>query len=235
MGTVRSQIRPGLYAITDNRLTPPADTLIVSVEAALAGGARLVQYRDKGSTASERLVQARNLNSLCQGGFDVPLLINDDPELAARVGAAGGVHLGQDDCSLVDARRLLGGEHAIIGITCHHSLNLAQTAVDGGADYLAFGRFYDSATKPGAPPPASPDVLTEAKALGLPITAIGGITGNNAEPPLIRAGGADLVAVVGGLFGGQPSDIEARAKAFNRLFARHHPLFFHFPNNRRQP
>ena len=218
MGTVKSQLRPGLYAITDNRLTP-ADILIASVEAALAGGARLVQYRDKGSTASERLVQARNLNSLCQG-FDVPLLINDDPELAVRVGAAG-VHLGQDDCSLVDARRLLG-EHAIIGITCHHSLNLAQTAADGGADYLAFGRFYDSATKPGAPP-ASPDVLTEAKGLGLPITAIGGITGNNAEA-LIRAG-ADLVAVVGGLFGGQPSDIEARARAFHRLFARHHPLF----------
>lgn len=124
MGKVSSQLRPGLYAITDNRLTP-ADTLIASVEAALTGGARLLQYRDKRSPASERLTQARNLNSLCQE-FGVPLLINDDPELAARVGAAG-VHLGQDDCSLEEARRMLG-ENAIIGITCHHSLDLARIA-----------------------------------------------------------------------------------------------------------
>ncbi|MGC8120118.1 thiamine phosphate synthase [Marinobacter sp. VGCF2001] len=220
MGTLTPHLHPGLYAITDNRLTPP-ESLLASVEAALTGGARLVQYRDKQSTAQERLTQARELNALCRA-FNVPLLINDDPELAARVGAAG-VHLGQGDRSLADARGMLG-EDAIIGITCHHSLELAQAAASGGADYLAFGRFYHSATKPGAPP-AEPHILAEAKTLGLPITAIGGITGTNAEP-LIRAG-ADLLAVVGGLFGGQPQDVEARARAFARLFAQHHPLFSH--------
>ncbi|MBN7768456.1 thiamine phosphate synthase [Marinobacter daepoensis] len=218
MGALRKPLRPGLYAITDNRLTPP-ETLIPAVEAALRGGARLVQYRDKGSSAAERLSQAQDLSSLCQS-FAVPLLINDDPELAIRVGAAG-VHLGQNDCALSDARRRLGDE-AIIGITCHHSMELARSAAVNGADYLAFGRFYHSDTKPGAPP-ASPEVLGEARTLGVPVTAIGGITRTNAEP-LIRAG-ADLLAVVGGLFGGQPDDIEARALAFSQLFARHHPLF----------
>lgn len=218
MGTVTTLIRPGLYAITDNRLTPP-EALVPAVEAALRGGARLIQYRDKGSTAAERLSQAQNLNSLCQA-FAVPLLINDDPDLALRVGAAG-VHLGQDDCTLTDARHRLGDE-AIIGITCHHSMELARSAAVNGADYLAFGRFYHSDTKPGASP-ASPDVLREARTLGMPVTAIGGITHTNAEP-LIRAG-ADLLAVVGGLFSGQPDDIEARAQTFSQLFARHHPLF----------
>lgn len=177
-----------------------------------------MQYRDKTSTAAERLQQATDLNSLClQAG--VPLLINDDPELAKRVGAAG-VHLGQDDVSLVAARALLGPD-AIIGITCHHRLDLAKTAKANGADYLAFGRFYTSTTKPGAPS-ADLSVLTEAKSLALPVTAIGGITSDNAEP-LIHAG-ADLIAVVGGLFGGTPEQVEHNAKLLTRLFARHHPL-----------
>ncbi|PSF14056.1 thiamine phosphate synthase [Marinobacter shengliensis] len=218
MGTLNRMLKPGLYAITDNALTP-ADQLIAAVEAALQGGATLVQYRDKVGTSAERLREATELNVLCrQAG--VPLLINDDPELALRVGAAG-VHLGQEDCTLADARHVLGPE-AVIGITCHHRLDLARNAKAAGADYLAFGRFYNSATKPGAPP-AETTVLTEARALALPITAIGGITTDNAEA-LIRAG-ADLIAVVGGLFGGTPEDIRHRAETFTRLVARHHPLF----------
>ncbi|KPQ27492.1 MAG: thiamine-phosphate pyrophosphorylase [Marinobacter excellens HL-55] len=217
MGTIDRALSPGLYAITDNLLTPP-DRLITSVEAALRGGAVLVQYRDKTSTAIERLRQATDLNYLCLDA-GVPLLINDDPELARRVGAAG-VHLGQDDAALEIARDLLGPD-AIIGITCHHRLDLAETAKAGGANYLAFGRFYTSTTKPGAPS-ADLSVLTEAKSLALPVTAIGGITTDNAEP-LIRAG-ADLIAVVGGLFGGTPEQIEHNARRFTRLFASHHPL-----------
>ncbi|MBB5320781.1 thiamine phosphate synthase [Marinobacter oulmenensis] len=212
-------LKPGLYAITDERLTPDAE-LVSAVAAALAGGATLVQYRDKRSSSATRHRQASELNTLCrQAG--VPLLINDDPELAARVGAAG-VHLGQEDGSLQAAREQLGPD-AIIGITCHHRLDLAWTARDNGADYLAFGRFYHSGTKPGAPP-AEPSVLTEARELGLPITAIGGITIDNAEPLILA--GADLLAVVGGLFDGGPEQVEYRARDFGRLFARHHPTFF---------
>lgn len=213
MGT----LKPGLYAITDDQLTP-ADQLVPAVDAALRGGAVLVQYRSKTATASERLSQATDLAQLCHRA-GVPLLINDDPPLARRVQASG-VHLGQDDCSLTEARAQLG-EDAIIGITCHHRLELARAAQVNGADYLAFGRFHTSNTKPGAPP-ADASVLTQARALGLPVTAIGGITIDNAEP-LITAG-ADLLAVVGGLFGGTPAQIEARARAFAHLFDICHPL-----------
>ncbi|WP_373001971.1 thiamine phosphate synthase [Marinobacter sp.] len=218
MGTVSKGLRPGLYAITDSLLTPP-ESLIESVEAALRGGAAMVQYREKNAPMAERLSQARNLQALCRNAR-VPLLINDDPELAKRVGAAG-AHLGQTDGSLVAARRLLG-DQAILGITCHADLALARAGLEAGADYLAFGRFYTSSTKPGAPA-ASPTVLTEAKYFQRPLTAIGGVTVENAES-LIRAG-ADMLAVVGGLFGGSADDIEQRARAFERSFAEHHPLF----------
>lgn len=211
-------LRPGLYAITDSRLTPP-DTLIASVEAALRGGAVLVQYREKSAPLAERLSLALDLQAACANA-GVPLLINDDVDLARR-SAAAGVHLGQTDDSLTSARQVLG-EDAIIGITCHADLELARIADAAGADYLAFGRFYTSGTKPDAPA-ADPTVLTEARQFGRPITAIGGITTGNGEP-LIRAG-ADLLAVVGGLFGGAPDDVESRARAFARLFQQHHPLF----------
>jgi len=217
VGTIKPELRPGLYAITDNTLTPP-DRLMVAVEAALEGGATLIQYRDKISTGTERLRQAAELNSLCSRA-GVPLLINDDPELALRIGAAG-VHLGQEDCGLAKARRLLGPD-AIIGITCHQCMDLARHARAAGADYLAFGRFYTSATKPDAPT-ARTSVLTEARTLGLPVTAIGGISTQNAAT-VIRAG-ADLIAVVGGLFDAPPEEIRRRAQAFTRLVAGHHIL-----------
>ncbi|MCP4063441.1 MAG: thiamine phosphate synthase, partial [Gammaproteobacteria bacterium] len=140
-------LRPGLYAITDSVLTPP-ETLIESVEAALRGGAVMVQYREKSAPMAERISQAVSLQAVCRNA-GVPLLINDDPDLAKRIGAAG-VHMGQTDGSVAAARRLLGDE-AIIGITCHADLALAQAALGAGADYLAFGRFYTSSTKPGAP------------------------------------------------------------------------------------
>ncbi len=212
----RKGLRPGLYAITDSRLTPP-DQLLAMVEAALRGGAVLIQYREKLAPAAERLRQARDLNAACINA-GVPLIINDDPQLARRVGAAG-VHLGQGDVALSEARHLLGDE-AIIGITCHDSLALASAAATGGADYLAFGRFFASATKPGAPL-ANQQVLAEARQFGRPITAIGGITLDNGAE-LVR-GGADLLAVVGGLFGCPP--IEAQARRFSKLLALHHPLF----------
>ncbi|MFW5824780.1 MAG: thiamine phosphate synthase [Marinobacter sp.] len=211
-------LRPGLYAITDSALLPD-DRLLPAVAAAIGGGAVLVQYREKRLEAAARLRQAQALAGLChQQG--VPLIINDDPQLA-RLCGADGVHLGQGDGSVAEARQLLGPE-AIIGVTCHDRLDLAQVATELGADYLAFGRFFSSGTKPEAPP-ASPDVLGQAARFRLPRTAIGGITVENGAP-LICAG-ADLLAVIGGLFAGDPQDIESRARAFTRLFARHHPLF----------
>lgn len=211
-------IRPGLYAITDGALLPP-DRLIPAVEAALRGGTVMVQYREKSLPFPERLSQARNLLAACNNAR-VPLIINDDPELAKRAGASG-VHLGQSDSSLTLARRHLG-ENAIIGATCHASMGLAAEACDAGADYLAFGRFFVSSTKPDAPA-ASPDILGRARSFRKPITAIGGITLQNGES-LIRAG-ADMLAVVGNLFDGDDDLIEHRAREFTRLFMAHHPLF----------
>lgn len=210
-------LRPGLYAITDGQLLAP-DRLVPAVEAALRGGASLVQYREKSLPFPDRLTQAENLLSACRNAR-VPLIINDDPELAARVGA-NGVHLGQSDAALEATRQLLG-EDAIIGATCHASLDLAKQAASMGADYLAFGRFFTSATKPDAPP-AERDILGMARQFERPITAIGGINVENGEA-LIRAG-ADMLAVVGGLFSGTDTDIEQNARALTRLFAAHHPL-----------
>lgn len=224
MATINTRVPAGLYAITDSRLTP-AGTLIASVEAAVSGGAVMVQYREKVAPMAERLAQARSLQSVCSAA-GVPLLINDDVELAIRVGAAG-VHLGQTDSSASEARRRLG-DTAIIGITCHADLTLAKAAMEAGADYLAFGRFFTSSTKPEAPT-AEPDILAQAKRFNRPVTAIGGITTENGER-LIRAG-ADLLAVVGGLFGGSPETTEHNARTFQRLFASHYPLF-QFPDNR---
>lgn len=211
-------LRPGLYAITDSQLLP-ADKLLAAVEAALRGGAVLVQYREKHAPQPERLRQATDLAALCRNAR-VPLIINDDPDLARRCGADG-VHLGQSDSSFADARHQLG-EHAIIGATCHADLALAMSADRDSADYLAFGRFFNSNTKPDAPA-ADTSVLARARQFGKPVTAIGGITTDNGEA-LIRAG-ADLLAVVGGLFDGDLASIEERARRFTRLFAAHHPLF----------
>ncbi|MBK1874124.1 thiamine phosphate synthase [Marinobacter sp. 1-3A] len=219
MGTMKPRVPVGLYAITDSQLTPSA-TLLTSVEAAIVGGAVMVQYREKSAPMPERLAQARSLQSVC-ATTDIPLLINDDIELAKRIGAAG-VHLGQMDGSAAEARHLLG-DGAIIGITCHADLELAEAAAAGGADYLAFGRFFNSSTKPDAPP-APTEILAEARRFKRPVTAIGGITTGNGEL-LIRAG-ADLLAVVGGLFGGSPEATMQKAQVFQRLFASHHPLFF---------
>ena len=216
--TANRTLRPGLYAITDSRLTPD-QRLVDSVEAALRGGATLVQYREKQADDTTRLRQARDLAAACHNA-GVPLIINDDPQLARRCGADG-VHLGQQDADPLAARRLLG-ETALLGITCHGRIELAEKACANGADYLAFGRFYPSGTKPEAPE-AEPGILRQARQFRLPVTAIGGIDIHNAETLILA--GADLLAVIGGLFGGPADQIESRARAFTRLFARHHPLF----------
>lgn len=199
----------GLYAITDDLLL--AGRLLPAVEQALAGGCRLVQYRSKQTGNSRQRDEVTQLLALCRQ-YNATLLINDNPQLAQETGAHG-VHLGQEDMPLAKARALLGPA-AIIGITCHNSLSHALAAQEAGADYVAFGRFFPSATKQSAPP-ASLSVLAEARRqLAVPVVAIGGITLDNA--PQVVAAGADMVAVVGDLF--TATDITARARAYTALF-----------------
>ena len=201
----------GLYAITDSELLK--GKLLPYVEAALKGGATLLQYRDKSSDDARRLREAEALRELCNR-YGAALIINDDAELAARLGV--GLHLGQGDGSLSVARALLGRK-AIIGGTCHAQLELAEAAAKEGVNYVAFGRFFNSTTKPGAPS-ADIALLTAAKAkVNLPIVAIGGVTLDNA--PELIAHGASMVAVVHGLFGADSADeVERRARAFSALF-----------------
>lgn len=202
----------GLYAITDSQLL--AGKLLTYVEAALDGGLTLLQYRDKSSDDARRLREAEALHDLC-ARYNTQLIINDDAELAARLGV--GVHLGQTDGPLTPARALLGPK-AIIGSTCHSQIDLAKQAAKEGASYVAFGRFFNSSTKPGAPT-ATLDVLDQARSqLKLPICVIGGLTLENASP--LVAHGADLLAVVHGLFGADSTrEVTRRAKAFNQLLS----------------
>lgn len=204
----------GLYAITDSRLLP-GERLPQWVDAALAGGARLLQYRDKSTDVALRREQAQRLKTLCDY-YGAALIINDDLALAAELGV--GLHLGREDGSLREARQQLGRE-SIIGATCHASLEFAEQSAADGASYLAFGRFFQSVTKPGAPA-ATPVLLEQArKRYSLPLVAIGGVTLHNA-PQLISAG-ADMLAVVHGLFGtDSAAEVERRARGFSELFAR---------------
>ena len=200
----------GLYLITDSQLL--AGRLLPAVEQALIGGAKLIQYRDKSTDTSKRFHEAQQLKALCQR-YNVPLIINDDLELAAQLGL--GVHLGQQDGSIALARQRLG-QDAIIGATCHNSLDFAKQAATQGASYLAFGAFYPSSTKPLAKL-AELSTLTQAKQLfNLPIVAIGGITLDNARP-LIDAG-ADYLAVISDIFALPTANICQQAEAYLRLF-----------------
>lgn len=207
-----SQPLRGLYAITDSQLLA-GGKLLPYVDAALAGGARLLQYRDKSADAGKRLEEATELQRLCRY-YGAGLIINDDLALAAELGV--GLHLGREDGSLREARQQLGRE-AIIGATCHASLEFAEQAAAEQASYLAFGRFFQSVTKPGAPA-ATPVLLETAhKRFSLPLVAIGGVSTHNA-PQLISAG-ASLLAVVHGLFGASSTEeVERRARHFNELF-----------------
>ena len=172
----------GLYAITPE--CADTESLLRQVEAALSGGVHLVQYRNKEGDVALRHEQASELLALC-GSFHVPLIINDDMRLADLTGADG-VHLGKDDGSVREARLILGPDK-IIGASCYDDLQLALDAEAHGADYVAFGSFFPSPTKPGAV--AAPlTLLHEAKrSLNIPIVAIGGIT-RGQRAPLIEAG-----------------------------------------------
>ena len=199
----------GLYAITPDI----ADTaeLLARVEAALTGGAGLLQYRNKTAGAALRLTQARALLALCRK-YHVPLIINDHLGLALALDAHG-LHLGGEDGSIAEARERLG-PGKVLGVSCYGRIENAHAATAAGATYVAFGGFFPSKVKPGAA--RTPvDLLSEAKReLKLPVVAIGGITLDNA--PALIAAGADSVAVISALFEAQ--DVELAARRFESLF-----------------
>ena len=199
----------GLYALTPD--WSDTDAMIAGVEAALDGGAAAIQYRNKTAPASLRLQQGRALKALC-ARRGAALIINDDIDLARAVGAAG-VHLGRGDATISEARAQLRPT-ALVGASCYDSLERAEAAVGAGADYIAFGSFYPSNTKPDAVR-AGLSLLSTAKARWtVPVVAIGGITPGNAEV-LIEAG-ADAVAVISALF--DAADVAAAARSFVALF-----------------
>lgn len=197
----------GLYAITPDGKTD--NEILNFTEAVLSGGACLVQYREKSGFDKTEL--AKKLLKRCRA-YDVPLIINDNVKLAEKIGAAG-VHLGKDDGLISKAREILG-ESAIIGVSCYNSLERAIEAEKQGANYVAFGRFFTSNSKPLAAP-AEIGTLTAAKnILTLPIVAIGGILPENGAS-LFHAG-ADFLAVIGGLDAENP---QLAAQSYCHLFS----------------
>lgn len=196
----------GLYLVTPDE----ADTgrLLRRVRAVLPYAA-LLQYRNKQAGSALELEQASALRALCRQA-DVPLIVNDDPALARTVSAEG-VHLGRDDGDIATARAAM--PDIILGVSCYDDIGRARRAAAAGASYLAFGAFFASPSKPHATR-AMPELLAQARSLGLPRVAIGGITPDNARF-LIEAG-ADLIAVISGVF--DAGDPPAAARAYRACF-----------------
>ena len=201
----------GLYAITpDDADSSRLEDRVRALLAAAAASCAALQYRNKTASPALRLEQARRLAPLARAS-GVPFIVNDDIELASAVGADG-VHLGRDDGEIGVARRALPGK--LIGVSCYDSMAAARAAVAAGADYVAFGSVFPSGTKPGAVR-APLGLFGEARGLGVPLVAIGGITLENAASVLHA--GADALAVISALF--DAPDIGARAREFSRLFS----------------
>lgn len=200
--------RRGLYLLTPDE----SDTgrLLARTRPLLGAGIAMLQYRNKSADAALRMDQAQALAEACRESR-IPFIVNDDWKLALAVDADG-THLGEDDGELREARAALG-PWRLLGASCYGRLDLAERAATAGADYLAFGAFFPSGTKPGARR-ADPGLLREAAKFGLPRVAIGGITPDNADS-LIHAG-ADLVAVIGAVF--DAADPVAVVRAFNQRF-----------------
>lgn len=199
----------GLYAVTPDEVDTAR--LIARTAAAIAGGARLVQYRNKTADQRLRREQAAALLALCRRGH-VPLIVNDHVGLALDIGADG-VHLGRDDGAVAHARAKLGTGR-ILGVSCYDDIARAVSARSDGADYVAFGGFFPSSTKPGITP-SSPEILARAKeACGLAVVAIGGITVANGAS--LVAAGADALAVITALYGAP--DVTSAARSLCALF-----------------
>ncbi len=202
-----AQLR-GLYLITPDE---PDDGRLLARVAPVLAHAACLQYRNKLASPRQRLRQADALRALCTDA-GVPLIVNDDAALAAATGADG-VHLGEHDGAIAAARALLGND-AIVGVSCYDDIRLGLDAAEQGADYLAFGAFFVSPTKPSARR-APIDLLHRARATGLPLVAIGGVSPDNAGT--LIAAGADMIAVISGVF--DAPDPVAAARAYAACFA----------------
>ena len=194
----------GLYAITPELVD--TGTLLRSVAQALEGGIAMLQYRRKDR---QHVDEAKTLARMCRD-CAVPFIVNDNVRIALDC-CADGVHLGRDDGEISAARANFAGK--LLGASCYDSLPAARTAVAAGADYVAFGSVFPSSTKPAAMR-APLGLFGEARSLGVPLVAIGGITLHNA--PQLLAAGADCLAVISDLF--DTPDIAARARAYGMLF-----------------
>jgi thiamine-phosphate pyrophosphorylase len=210
--SVHTKLR-GLYAITDTKLIP-RDRFVETVEAAVRGGATMVQLREKDTAREEFIRLARALLPITRR-YGALLIINDHPSIAKEIGADG-VHVGREDPPVAEARALLGPE-AIIGASCYGEVTRAMAAEHEGADYVAFGTPFPSPTKTKRTD-ISLGIFQEVKRqVNVPVFAIGGITVDNARQ--VIDAGADGIAVVSGVFAA--SDIEAAARALTQLFAPH--------------
>lgn len=182
-----------------------------TVEQAILGGIQILQYRNKTSPLEQRQEEAQALSRLCKK-HNILFIVNDDVALAIKVNADG-VHLGQSDTRIDDARKSLG-KNKIIGITCHNKIELAQKAQHDGADYVAFGRFYHSQTKPNATQANLSLISNARKLVSIPIVAIGGIT-HDLAPSLLKEG-ANMLAIAHGIFG--QSDVLHATRHFVKIF-----------------
>jgi thiamine-phosphate pyrophosphorylase len=200
----------GLYAITPELDDSAAliERVTQALESAPRGWAAL-QYRRKRASREQRMREATELAALCRAR-KLPFIVNDDLALALACDADG-LHLGRDDGSLAAARKALGGK--LLGASCYDDLELARAAIAAGADHVAFGSVFASPTKPAAVR-APLSVFGEARRLGVPLVAIGGITLENARQ--VIDAGADCVAVIADLF--EARDVAARAREYARLF-----------------
>ncbi|MEQ8955230.1 MAG: thiamine phosphate synthase [Gammaproteobacteria bacterium] len=186
----------GIYAITSDDLLAQQNYLD-RIKQALDAGIALLQYRSKAQTTEVQQQQASRIRSCCEE-YGVPLILNDDVALY-HAAAAAGVHLGQQDQSVSQAREML--PQAIIGVSCHDSVELAVTAANNGASYVAFGRFFASRSKPQAPPAQLATLAAARSRLELPIVAIGGINPENGAS--LIAAGADMLAAIDSIFGSE--------------------------------
>ena len=199
----------GLYAITPDEAD--TDLLLAKVEAALQGGISVLQYRNKQASYKLQMQQASAILPLCKH-YQVPFIVNDSVELCLTLDADG-VHIGADDGNIAEVKARLG-MNKILGASCYNRLDLALSAQQAGASYVAFGACFASSTKPHAPV-ANLDLFKQAKAqLHIPAVAIGGITLTNA-PSVIQAG-ADSIAVINAIF--NADDVKLAVQQFARLF-----------------
>ncbi|MFA3682466.1 thiamine phosphate synthase [Acinetobacter baumannii] len=201
----------GLYLITND---DPIQLLLEKLDAALATRQiAILQYRRKKIDKAEQPAEVEQIKQLCEK-YQIPFVINDDLKLAAQFGL--GVHLGQSDGEITDAKSQLP-EGVIIGRTCLNSLELAQKAIADGATYVAFGAVYATATKPEAGNVGIEVIKQAAAQYDLPSCAIGGLTVENSKP-VIEAG-ADLCAVISDILGRSTAEIPARVQAWAQLFS----------------